>query len=154
MAQMQPILENDIVLYNKKYPDRSHVDKLNYSYLQRIIFQEVSAKNLYESDERIISHIFEHKDIGCRRGREWHLRQYTNAYLTNYGNIIMCNSNIGEYPTIKDKSCTKQVVYNKKLPELYMRRMFRESWDCTHTCKLQGKLNSLIRECELWSSIL
>ena len=60
------------------------------------------SKTQLNIDEIIISHIFENKDFGCEKS-SWYLRQYTNAYLTNYGNIVICKSNFEKFPKIKDE---------------------------------------------------
>lgn len=154
MFQSQQFVSDPIKLYNKKYSTTTEVENLNCGYLQRAIFKEISSKKIFEPDERIISHIFEHKDIDNSRYLEYNLRQYTNAYLTNYGNILICKSNFGEYPMINEKSLTKQLIYNKRLPDLYIKRMFKENWNCTHTSKLKKKFELLLEECHKWSTLV
>lgn len=146
--------EKNTDIYNKMYTSRCQVDSLDCKFLQKLIFDELLSKKKLDIEEIIISHIFEHKDVGCRRGRNWHLRQYTNGYLTNYGNILICKSNFGNYPKIDDRSITKQLVSNKKLPELIVKRLSLEKFDVTHPSKLKNKLSLILQDCDMWLKLL
>ena len=61
--------ERDYNIYNKKYLNKYQIEKLDYKYLQKLIFDELLSKKKLDIEEIIISHIFEHKDVGCRRGK-------------------------------------------------------------------------------------
>jgi len=138
----------DCVVYNQKYPSRCQVDCLDYDLLQKLTKNELLTKGKLNIDERILSHIYEHKDIGCHRGKEWHLRQYTNAYLTNYGNILICCSHIGKYPEIDDRGVKKELVANYKLSDIVIKILLCKKWNCNHQCKLKEKLVKSLKKYE------
>jgi hypothetical protein len=46
-----------------------------------------------------------------------YLRTYTNAYLTNFGNIIICKTHYPDLSKIEDKSISKEVIHDELLDE-------------------------------------
>lgn len=142
-------------VYNQKYSNRSQVDGLDFAKLQKLIFAELVDKKSLLPGESYVSNIFEHQDVGCRGGREWHLRCYTLAYLTDYGNIVICKSHFGQYPELKTASIRQEILSYDKLPDLHIRRLMLENWnDVTHPSKLKTKLFSILQECKIWDKLL
>ena len=138
----------DLDVYNKKYPTRCQVESLDYNLLQKLTKAELLKKAELHIDETILSHIYERKDVGCRRGKEWHLHMYTNAYLTDYGNILICKGHFGKYPEIGRQGLVKQLVGNYKLPDMVVKLFLSEKWNCNHPCKLQQKLVKRLKKYE------
>ena len=144
---------NDIHKFNKKYTS-SIIETFDFDVLNNKIKEDLIEKVNFYTDEHIIQHIYEHKDIGCKiRDNRYYLRQYTNGYLTNYGNVIICKSNFGNYPCVDNFS--KGIIINQKLSLLFERRCAKEDWkEIHHYSNLKDRIKSIYNECNMWEEIV
>lgn len=145
--------DHKIQLFNKKYTS-SIIETFDFDVLNHKIIEELHQKVDFSIDEYITQHIYDHKNIGRNiRDNKYYLRQYTNGYLTNYGNIIMCKSNFGNYPNVDNFS--KGIILNRKLSVLEERRFAKENWkELNHYSKLKDRIIDISSECKMWEDII
>lgn len=109
--------------------------------LQKEIFSKIQDQMIFDMYEEIIDHIFEHRDYSST-----HLRSYTNAYLTNFGNIIICKTHHPDLTKIDDKSIGKEIIHNDYLDKEKVEILLHKDWThITHPCNLKKELQDTLK---------